>query len=37
MKEFRCGEIVPVCDARFQVETEDGEGGGEEAAGSFRV
>jgi predicted small metal-binding protein len=23
MKEFRCGEIVPGCDARFQGETED--------------
>ena len=23
MKEFRCGQIVPGCDARFQGETED--------------
>jgi predicted small metal-binding protein len=23
MKEFRCGEIVPGCDAVFQSESED--------------
>jgi predicted small metal-binding protein len=23
MKEFRCGEIVPGCDARFESESED--------------
>ena len=23
MREFRCGEIVPGCDAKFQGETDD--------------
>jgi predicted small metal-binding protein len=23
MKEFRCGKLVPGCDARFEAESED--------------